>query len=189
MAGSHHASPVGARRGGLIVPVPEAEPILQAWRARLGPTTEPGVPAHVTLLFPFPPLAGLSAADQADLAAMFEAQPALDVSFPSVGLFPDVVYLEPVPADWFVQATQALSTRFGLLPYGGLHSHVIPHLTVARHADRAVLAHVAQQLAPSLPISTRVQEVWLMEESAEGVWAHTATFPLRAEQPASAGAG
>lgn len=178
MAEPHRVSPASPLRAGLIVPVPEAEAILQEWRARLGPTTEPDVPAHVTLLFPFLPLSSLSAADAADLRAMFLVRPALTVTFASVGLFPDVVYLAPAPADWFKQATLALSARFGMLPYGGLHSQIVPHLTVARHTDPATLADIARQLAPSLPISTNACEVWLMEESPAGGWAHTATFPL-----------
>jgi 2'-5' RNA ligase len=178
MAAPHAQPGTSVRRGGLIVPVPEAESILQAWRARLGPTIEAGVPAHVTVLFPFLALTDLDAAGLADLQAHFLSKPAVDVTFTSVGLFPDVVYLAPEPCDWFIGCTEALSSRFGLLPYGGLHTKVVPHLTVARHTDQAVLADIAQQLESSLPLTTHVREVWLMEELASGGWSHTATFPL-----------
>lgn len=178
MAGPHGTGDAPGRRGGLIVPVPEAEWLLQTWSARLGPTTEVGVPAHVTLLFPFLTLDGLDAAGLADLMALFLARPSVQVTFSTVGQFPDVVYLAPEPRDWFIDATQALVARFGMLPYGGIHSHVVPHLTVARHADPAVLADIGRQLAPALPLTTHVREVWLVEEVAAGGWDHTATFPL-----------
>ena len=174
----HARQGASVRRGGLIVPVPEAEGLLQEWRARLGPTTEAGVPAHVTVLFPFLTLDQLDPAGLADLQAHFLATPSVEVTFPAVGLFPDVVYLAPEPRDWFVRCTAAISARFGVLPYGGLHAEVVPHLTVARHTDRAVLTDIAQQLTPLLPLTTHVREVWLMEELAAGGWSHTATFTL-----------
>lgn len=180
MAAPHTNRGISVRCGGLIVPVPEAESILQTWRARLGPTTEASVPAHVTVLFPFLTLDALDAAGLADLQAHFKRTPSVEVIFPSTGLFPDVVYLAPEPRDWFIRCTQALSARFGLLPYGGLHSEVVPHLTVARHTDPLVLADIARQLTPALPLVTQVREVWLMEELAAGGWSHTATFPLGA---------
>src|SRR5215207_2399787 len=37
----------------LLIPVPAAEPTLQRWRERLDPACRLGVPAHVTLLYPF----------------------------------------------------------------------------------------------------------------------------------------
>jgi 2'-5' RNA ligase len=178
MAAPHTNQGTPVRRGGLIVPVPEAEDILQTWRARLGPTIEASVPAHVTILFPFLTLAELDADGLADLHAHFLRTPSVEVMFSTAALFPDVVYLAPEPRDWFIGCTQALSARFGLLPYGGLHSEVVPHLTVARHPDPAVLADIAQQLTTALPLVTQVREVWLMEELAAGGWSHTATFPL-----------
>jgi 2'-5' RNA ligase len=178
MAAPHAQPGTPVRRGGLIVPVPEAESILQAWRERLGPTTEAGVPAHVTVLFPFLTLADLDAAGLADLQAHFLSMPSVEVTFSSVGMFPDVVYLAPEPCDWFLRCTAALSARFGLLPYGGLHTEVVPHLTVARHTDGVVLADIARQLEASLPLVTRVREVWLMEELETGGWSRTATFPI-----------
>jgi hypothetical protein len=37
----------------LLIPVPAAEPTVQRWRERLDPACRLGVPAHVTLLYPF----------------------------------------------------------------------------------------------------------------------------------------
>lgn len=160
------------------MPVPEAEAIVGPWLERYLPIWKQGVPAHVTLLFPFLTLDQLDAAALADLSGLFAGIPSIRISFGEVGQFTDVAYLAPEPRDLFVSLTRALSDRFGLLPYGGLHTEIVPHLTVARHADPAVLAEIAASLGPLLPIETTVREVWLMEEEQDGQWHRAATFPF-----------
>jgi 2'-5' RNA ligase len=171
--------PVPELRGGLIVPVLEAERTVQPPEGEYVPVWADGVPAHVTLLFPFPRLDQLDGAGLAELTALFAGTPAVRVTFSEVETFPDVVYLAPEPRAWFVGLTEALSSRFGLLPYGGIHPSVVPHLTVARDPDPAVLDRIAASLAAHLPIETDVTEVWLMEEGADGRWHRSTTFLLR----------
>src|SRR5690348_1437998 len=127
----------GALRGGIIVPVPEAEPIVRAWRERYDAVASQGVPAHITLLYPFLSADALDADGQAFLTELFARTPSIRVRLVAIGRFPEVVYLVPEPVDWFVELTRALSDRFGLLPYGGLYESVVPHLTVAQHPDQA----------------------------------------------------
>jgi 2'-5' RNA ligase len=167
-------------RGGLIVPVTVAERTIQPDPLECVPIWSDGMPAHVTLLFPFPRWDQLDAAGLADVQALFSATPPIRATFSEIGRFPDVAYLAPEPRDWFVRLTEALSRRFGLLPYGGLHPTIVPHLTVARHPDPAALGRIATTLERFLPIETDVREVWLMEEDADGHWVHAATFPLGA---------
>jgi 2'-5' RNA ligase len=166
------------RRGGLIVPVPEAEAVVGGWRARFAPDAALGVPAHVTLLFPFHTVDQLDPTGRADLTALFSSTPSIRATFGAVGRFPEVVYLAPEPRAWFVRLTEALSGRFGLLPYGGIHDEIVPHLTVAQHTDQTVLAEIGASVTQHLPIETEVREVWLMEEAADGKWGRTATFAL-----------
>jgi 2'-5' RNA ligase len=130
------------------------------------------------LLFPFPTLAELDEAAMADLTNLFAGTPSIVATLADVGQFPDVVYLAPEPRDWFIRLTQILSQRFGLLPYGGQHAEIVPHLTVARHTDPAVQAEIARVLRPLLPITATVQEVWLMDEEQGGHWHRSARFPL-----------
>jgi 2'-5' RNA ligase len=165
-------------RGGIIVPVPEAESIVQAWRARFDPVASQGVPAHITLLYPFLSADEIGAQAQAFLTELFARTPSVRVRLLAVGRFPEVVYLVPEPTAWFMDLTRALSAQFGLLPYGGLYESVIPHLTVAQNPDQTVLNDIAVQLAPLLPIEVFVTEVWLMEQRLDGRWHHCSTFPL-----------
>ena len=102
---SGRAGSTAERRGGLIVPVLEAEAAIQPSPAEYVPVWADGMPAHVTLLFPFPCMDQLDAAGLADLTALFAAAPAIRATFSEVGQFPDVVYLAPEPRDWFVVLT------------------------------------------------------------------------------------
>jgi 2'-5' RNA ligase len=171
--------PAPAQRGGLVVPFLEAEAVIEPLLGQHLPVWTMGVPAHVTLLFPFPTLAELDAAALADLTALFASIDAPRVTFSEVGQFPDVVYLAPEPREWFVRLTEALSARFGLLPYGGQHDEIVPHLSVARQTDPAVQAEIARALQAPLPIVATVREVWLMDEEPNGHWHLAATFPLK----------
>jgi 2'-5' RNA ligase len=172
------ARDVQGLRGGIIVPVPEGEAIVRAWRERYDSVAALGVPAHITLLYPFLAADEVDADGRAFLTELFARTPAVRATLARVGRFPEVVYLAPEPAAWFSDLTEILSRRFGLLPYGGAYDSVVPHLTVAQHADSAVLDEVTEQVAPRLPIEISVGEVWLMEQRAEGHWQHRATFPL-----------
>ena len=163
------------------MPVPEAETWVEPWLDQYLPIWRLGVPAHVTLLFPFLTLDELDVAGLTDLNALFAATPSIHAMFAEVGQFPDVVYLAPEPREWFISLTVALTSRFGILPYGGLHEHIVPHLTVARHADPAVLTEIGASLAPLLPIETTISEVQLVEEEQDGRWRLAASFPLGAE--------
>jgi 2'-5' RNA ligase len=168
------------RRGGLIVPVSEAEARIQPDGAAFLPVWSDGMPAHVTLLFPFWRLDQLDAEGLADLTALFASAPSIRATFADVGQFPGFAYLAPEPREWFIGLTEVLSSRFGLLPYGGVHPSIVPHLTVARHPDPDVLTPITASLRQYLPLETDVHEVWLMEEAADGHWDRAATFPLGA---------
>ena len=98
-----------------------------------------GVPAHVTVLFPFLPARGLVPAVRRELAAIAATQAPFEVIFATVGRFPDVVYLAPRPAEPFTRLTGAVAARFpDFPPYGGAFDEVIPHLTIAE-SDEAPL--------------------------------------------------
>ena len=179
------------RRGGLIVPVPEAEAAITTLPDACVPIWQAGIPAHVTLLFPFHTSEALGSDGVAALGRLLAAWPATQAVLHGVGQFPDVLYLAPEPRAWFTNLTDALAQRYTLQPYGGLHDDVVPHLTVTRHADPAVLARVGATLAPCLPIVTDMREVWLMEEQTDGHWIRTVAFPLgppgqEAARPSSA---
>jgi 2'-5' RNA ligase len=150
------------------VPLPEA---LAGIRRRHDPAASNGVPPHVTLLFPFVPVARLRPAVRRDLAAIAGSMAPFDVRFGEVGRFPGVVYLAPEPADPFVTLTASIASRFpDFPPYAGAYAEVMPHLTLT-DSPGAPLDAVAGAARHWLPFSRRVAALELLAEDGAGQWA------------------
>jgi 2'-5' RNA ligase len=161
----------------LLVAVPEAEAAVAIHRIRHDPSAAGGVPAHVTVLYPF--LVG-PALDRAEpeLGGLFARHEAFSFRLGRVQRFPQVVWLAPEPDRPFRDLIAAVATRWPEAPpYEGIHDEVIPHLTVAQTDDESVLAVVVADVAGHLPIDARADRVLLMEED-DGVWRTRAVFPL-----------
>lgn len=129
-----------------------------------------GVPAHVTLLFPFMPVAELRPPVRRALAGIAAAVEPFDVHFASVGRFPGAVYLAPDPAAPFVALTEAIAERFpGYQPYEGAFEQVIPHLTVVESAT-APLDEFAAAAQEHLPFTSRVTAMEVLVEGLDERW-------------------
>jgi 2'-5' RNA ligase len=164
-------------RSALIVEVPEAEPLVSDWRLRYD-NASLGIPAHITLIFPFVPADALSAELSAELRELFAGQPAFSFSLPRVARFPEVAWLAPDPDDPFRHLTELLATRYPEFPpYEAIHDEVIPHLTIGR-GDAAFQDEVEAALAPRLPIAARADEVTLLVEDDSGRWRAGERFAL-----------
>lgn len=164
-----------------IVQVPQAEACLADLRERFDASSQLGVPAHITILAPF------MSPELITSLVLGQAQAALDQVRPFVfslsqgGRFEATAYLAPEPAAPFVAMTEALVRAFpGFLPFGGAHTSIIPHLTVA-HGDAADAEIAATELAVRLtksgPIACVCSTVTLLE-NASGRWQTLHTFDL-----------
>ena len=164
----------------LIVAVPEAEPAVREWRLRYD-NARLGVPAHVTLLFPFVPAETLGERLFDELRTLFAEQPAFSFSLTGLAEFPDqTIWLTPEPAAPFRALTDLIFARFpDYPPYEGIHDEVIPHLTVTS-GDAGLRAEVEPAVAPHLPIHATVRDVVLLEEDESGYWRQRNCFALRA---------
>jgi 2'-5' RNA ligase len=169
----------GDRRTALIVEVPEAQPLYDAWRRRWDPPR--GVPAHVTLLVPFRAPELVDDALLADLRELFAAAAPFEVEFRRVDFFEEVAWLAPEPAEPFVALTEALVARYPEHPpYGeAAYDRIVPHLTLVNRAPPELLADVGAAVEPELPIRTRATRATLLEETAAGAWRPRASFALR----------
>jgi len=169
---------VTGRRSTLIAPVPELEPLVGLLRARHDPVARLGVPAHVTLLFPFLPPARIDSDCAAAVGFLLRRIRGFEASFGRFGRFPEVLWLHPEPAGPFVHLTRELARAWPeALPYGGRFSEIVPHLTVA-HGGAPLLDRIEAQLSPRLPVSARIGEAWLMTEDAGGRWKRRLRIPL-----------
>jgi hypothetical protein len=167
----------------LIVAIPEAEVVVGAHRAVLDGVASWGVPAHITVLYPFLPPARVDGRVRAALRTLFAGRPAFDVVLSRVAWFgAEVLWLAPTPDEPFRQLTNAVWSRFpDAPPYGGQFDDVVPHLTVGDRAPMAALRSAADEVGARLPITAAVRSVRLIE-GATGArpWRTVAEFPLAA---------
>lgn len=147
----------------LIIPVPEAEAAVGHWRERFDPSAPAGIPAHVTILYPFLTPSRLDSAVLEELRSLFASSPSFQASVTGFAQFAGVLYLTPEPPGPFVRLTAAVATRWPETPpYEGAFTGIIPHLTVARTDDPGVWDTIRAAIEPRLPIESRVWEVWLL---------------------------
>jgi 2'-5' RNA ligase len=166
-------------RTALIVAVPEAEPLVRVWRMRYD-SARLGVPAHVTLLFPFVSAEQVDAALLSELEDLFTDRPPVSFSLPRVVCLPEVAWLAPEPDEPFRELRRLIFKRYpDYPPYEGIHEEVYPHLTVAV-GDKAVQKQVEAALTPHLPNYVEAREVTLLVEDELGQWQAGHQFGLKA---------
>lgn len=176
----------------VIVPVAAAEPAVADHRSRLDQSAAWGVPAHVTVLYPFVPPADVDPDVVRRLREACAAVPAFDCAFAECAWFgDDVLWLAPEPDRPFRDLTERVCDAFpGVLPYGGRFEDVVPHLTVgeARLGSAAELRRVAAEVGVALPIATRIDRARLIAGTDHpGSWRTVAELPLGPPIPTLAG--
>lgn len=165
-------------RSAVIVTVPEAEPVVGGWRMQHTFDAPLGIPSHVTVLFPFVPSKRVVEVEER-VAELVAAAPEFDLLFARTARFTDVLYLDPEPAQPFLELTGAIAAEWPEHPpYEGAFETVIPHLTVAESEDSALLERIADEVKPQLPIETRVREASLFVEDDAGHWHEHSRVPL-----------
>ncbi|MBB2903379.1 2'-5' RNA ligase [Kineococcus radiotolerans] len=107
----------------VIVSVPAAEDVVAVHRAHLDRAAGWGVPAHLTVLYPFLPPAELDEQALSTLTAAIATVGAFQVTFTETGWFgSEVLWLAPTPEQPLRRLTQAVFSAFpDHPPYGGAH--------------------------------------------------------------------
>ena len=117
---------------GLVLLVPELEPRIADLRERHDPAAKQGMPAHLTLLYPFMDPVKFGPTQRERLAEVIRGFAGLDLSFARVGRFPEVLWIAPDPLEPLLDLVAAIAAAFpDYPPYGGQFETVIPHVTVA----------------------------------------------------------
>jgi 2'-5' RNA ligase len=169
----------------LVLLVSEAEPLVKPFRDLHDPAAAKGMPAHITLLYPFKSPDELDGAVLDDLRQCFAGFAPFRFTLAETRRFEApiaVLYLAPEPADEFRALTEAIWRRWpDTPPYGGRHPEIIPHLCVAQVDDRRQLDQIALRFAPAaknaLPIEASAAEVALMDTTS-GRWQVRTRFGL-----------
>lgn len=166
----------------LLLTCPVADAVVGPRRARLDRAARVGVPAHVTVLYPFVP--SPSAEELARLVAVAAGVPAFTLTFSSTAWFDEhVVFLAPDDPSPVAGLTEAVVAAFpDFPPYGGAFEEVVPHLTIGHDHPVDQLRAAEQGVLPHLPLTQEVTalELWsgppLLSE--EPGWRRVASYPL-----------
>lgn len=166
----------------LVILVPDAEPVVSPFRKKYDPSASQGMPAHITINYPFQTDIPSRPELYAKLDALFSKYPPIQFSLVRINQFPGVLYLEPVPVYSFVDLIQAVATEFPESPpYKGEFSAAIPHLTVAQSDDQSEFQKIKSGFVEfsrrHLPIETIAEGVSLMNNRI-GTWSVQKKFPL-----------
>ena len=163
----------------LVVPVPAAT-LVEPFRDELDSSAALGVPAHVTVLYPFIAPELVDGQLNAVLTDLFASIAPFSFELAAVGWFgTEVLWLRPEPDEPFRRLTVTVTSRWPHLPpYGGIHEEVVPHLTIGDPPPAPRLEEAARLVSASLPITCVADEVWLMAGSdAPGSWTVRSRFP------------
>lgn len=166
----------------LAIPVPEAEPLVGPFRREYDSSAAEGMPAHITINYPFLPGEIINDAVIRTLTRLFSEHRSFEFSLTTINRFPGVIYLEPTPDRPFRDLIEAVVGKFPQSPpYEGKFDDTPPHLTVALSDSREELevidSRFADACARSLPIKSRTREVWLFD-NANRLWVRRNTFSL-----------
>lgn len=165
----------------LIVAVPEAEPLVGRFRERYDSSAAVGVPAHVTLLYPFVAPEAIDDAVTSALTALFASAEPCDIVFSRCARFePRVLYLAPEPEDVFLRLMHRIYDRWPECPpyHGTIPAHLVcPHLTVSDSIEGEHLDRIELSVAGGLPIWSRLAEALLID-NVSGRWTTRARFAI-----------
>lgn len=168
----------------MLLRIPAAERAVSRHRSQYDAAARVGVPAHVTIAYPFKSAELLTSVDLEALTELFARFQPITVTFPRTAWFgDDVLCLEPSDPEPLASLITAVQAAFPTYPiYGGAHEDVRPHLTVGAAHGRDVLNAVERDLLDFLPVEQLVSGVELWRGPALttglGPWTHVQTFPL-----------
>jgi 2'-5' RNA ligase superfamily len=138
-----------------------------------------GVPAHVTILYPFLDASELTGGVRDDLAEIAGEFRAFRVTFAEAARWPGLVYLEPRPSTPFTALIDRVAACFPEHPpYAGAISEVIPHVTVVENDD-APLEEVLAAARVALPFEAAAEALEVLAEGDDARWRRRWRLPFR----------
>lgn len=161
----------------LVLPVPAADHCIGALRRKFG---QSGMPAHITVLYPFISAASISSDVVYGLREVFSGFEPFAFELSEIGWFEDrVLFLAPTPRAPFEELTALLVKRFpNYQPYRGAFDEIIPHLTIGEGGRPTRLRRTSLQLSRQIPITAVAEEVFLMVPDPSRHWQLCQSFPL-----------
>jgi 2'-5' RNA ligase len=163
------------------VTLPDA---LDRLRLRFVRDADLGVPAHVTLLYPFVEAAALSTEIRAIIESIASRHPSFTFELSGPFQWPDTVYAAVGPEERLLAIHRELAAAFPGYPiYGRPGFQLIPHVTIAdsRYVDDPAV--VADSAWSDLPVARSVNGLEVIAEGTDQQWRTVWTVPLGAPGP------
>jgi 2'-5' RNA ligase len=155
---------------------------VSGWRQQFDPAASAGVPAHVTVLYPFRTPDRLDDDTLRAVGEVARSVASFRVAFKEPASWPGVVWLRPEPDEGFRALTEAAVARFpDCVPYGGQFDDAIPHLTVGQDLDEHRAAQAIREMTEGLrvkPIELTVRELALYTSDPAGEWTRQRVWSL-----------
>lgn len=168
------------RESAILAPIPEAESLVQELRNEFDPSAMHGIPAHVTILFPFKHPDEITKKVLKKLRSALSPVQQFDFQLSRIDTFPSVVYLEPTKREKFISITEKVVEVFPENPpYAGRFPNINPHLTIGHELGNRFeeCRRQAEDIRTKLPFNARAGEIYLMT-SLDGEWTVREHFKL-----------
>jgi len=143
----------------LLVMVPCADPVVGQYRATYDSAAQVGVPAHMTIAYPFKP--NLGGDDVERLTSVFAGEPGFNLVLSSTGWFGEqVLFLRPDDPGPVIRLACLVSLEYPQWPlYGDSFDTYVPHMTIGLDQPVDTLKTVEAEVCQQLPITQPVTEV------------------------------
>lgn len=165
----------GADESGVVIEVPEAESIVADWRRRHDPAAGLGVPAHITILYPFMPPGQFTEESLDPLRVIAAGTRPFRFGLGAVDEFPGLLWLRPDPSSAFIALMRQVWAAYPRFPaYGGRYLEPSPHLTVAvvdpGEPQARLRRELEVELAGQLPVECTASALTILGSDAHGLW-------------------
>ena len=138
-----------------------------------------GVPAHVTVLFPFLAVDALTPTVRSSLTRLAANNPSFVARFSRVERREAMVWLVPAGQRPFLDVTFAVAALWpDHPPYEGVHDTLIAHLTLVETTDRQARDAAWAAAMEIGPFEVPVRELTVITESASGHWRTRWRLPM-----------
>ncbi len=155
-------------------------PALERVRRRSVGDAKDGLPAHLTMLYPFVEPARLGPAVRRRLASVATATQPFEYQLVGAATWPDTIYVEVDPAERFVALQRRLGAAFPDFPiYGPDPGFVfVPHITVAEGPPITDPVTLEDPAWRALPRSGRAAYLEVITRPSDAPWRTIWRLPL-----------
>lgn len=173
----------------LLLVCPQAEPAVAGQRTNHDAAAQDGIPAHVTVLYPFKSLDTIDDDDHRRLETMFADVEPFVLRGSNTAWFDErVLYVAPDdPAPVHDLVSRVIASFPDFPPYRGSFAEVIPHLTVGHDRPLEELRAAERDVRSRLPFDQPLDHVELWAgpavdgREAPETWRRLRSYPFRSD--------